>query len=166
MKKNVWQYGNLSLEEFIIKRAKEKNLTIAFAESCTGGLSASTLTDISGSSAVFLGSVVAYANKVKQNVLGVKEETIKEFGAVSIETAKEMAKGMKKISNADIVISFTGIAGPTGGSEEKPVGTVAIGWATNNSSDSKIYNFKGDRIKLKQRFCHRGLYKLLEIINS
>jgi nicotinamide-nucleotide amidase len=165
-KDNVWQYGNLELPEYILQKAREKGLKIAFAESCTGGLTSSLITDISGSSDVFLGSIVSYANEVKENVLGVKADTLKNHGAVSVETALEMARGALKVTGADITISFSGISGPTGGSKEKPVGTVAIGWATKTESDSKIYNFKGGRIKLKERFAHRGLYKLLELINS
>jgi len=166
LKKNVWQYGNLELPEYIIEKAREKNLKIAFAESCTGGLTASSITDIAGCSDIFLGSIVAYANEVKMKCLNVKKETLDNFGAVSKECALEMADGVKKLTGADITISFTGIAGPGGGTEEKPVGTVGIGWATKKGSDSKVYQFRGDRIKLKERFCHRGLYKLLQLIND
>lgn len=164
--KNVWQIGNLSLEEYVVKIANEKNKTISFAESCTGGLTASKITDVSGSSAIFLGSIVSYANSVKTSVLGVQQSTLDLHGAVSEKTALEMAVGARKACGADISISFTGIAGPGGGSDQKPVGTVGIGWSFNDESDSKIYNFTGDRLKLKQRFSNKGLMRLLEILKG
>ncbi|MBQ3062701.1 MAG: nicotinamide-nucleotide amidohydrolase family protein, partial [Clostridia bacterium] len=104
-----------------------RGLTIATAESCTGGLMGKRLTDISGSSGCYLGGVVSYANDVKAKVLGVSEETLRNFGAVSAETAIEMARGVRKLTGADIGISTTGVAGPGGGTEQKPVGTVYIG---------------------------------------
>lgn len=164
--KSVWQIGTTPLAAYIIEKAKEKNLTISFAESCTGGLTASNLTDISGSSSVFLGSVVCYANEVKTGLLGVKEKTLKDHGAVSAQTAFEMAEGARQSMKSDIAISFTGIAGPGGGSVEKPVGTVGIGWSTKNKTDSKLYQFHGDRLKLKERFMTKGLFKLLQIIEN
>jgi nicotinamide-nucleotide amidase len=163
---SVWQIGTTALPEYIIQKAKEKNLTISFAESCTGGLTASNITDISGSSSVFLGSVVCYANEVKTGVLGVKEQTLIDHGAVSAQTAYEMAEGARKVMNSDISISFTGIAGPGGGTPDKPVGTVGIGWSTKDGTESKIYNFRGDRLKLKERFMTKGLFKLLQLINT
>ena len=110
LSKNVWQIGNLSLEEYIVKIANEKNKTISFAESCTGGLTASKITDVSGSSAIFLGSVISYANSVKTNLLGVSQSTLDLHGAVSEKTALEMAIGARKVCDSDISISFTGIA--------------------------------------------------------
>jgi nicotinamide-nucleotide amidase len=163
---SVWQIGTTPLPEYIVQKAKEKNLTISFAESCTGGLTASNITDISGSSSVFLGSVVCYANEVKTGLLGVKEQTLIDHGAVSSQTAYEMAEGARKTMSSDIAISFTGIAGPGGGTEDKPVGTVGIGWSTKNSTDSKTYQFRGDRLKLKERFMTKGLFKLLKIIEN
>ncbi|MEA4920384.1 MAG: competence/damage-inducible protein A [Clostridiaceae bacterium] len=115
-----------SLEEVIVKGLTQKGLTLATAESCTGGLLGKRITDISGSSSCYLGGAVTYSNEVKMNVLGVSKETLKNFGAVSAETAIEMARGVRKLTGADIGISTTGIAGPGGGSEEKPVGTVYI----------------------------------------
>jgi len=116
-----------SLEEVIVKELSARGLTIATAESCTGGLMGKRLTDISGSSGCYLGGVVSYANDVKAKVLGVSEETLRNFGAVSAETAIEMARGVRKLTGADIGISTTGVAGPGGGTEQKPVGTVYIG---------------------------------------
>lgn len=166
IKDNIWHIGMMELNELIVKEACEKKLTISFAESCTGGLVSSMITDISGSSACFLGAVVSYANEVKINQLSVSEKIINDHGAVSIEVAKQMAIGARDNLKSDIAISFTGIAGPGGGSENKPVGTVAIGWSTKNESDSTLYHFSGERIRLKQRFATTGLFKLLMLIRS
>ncbi len=120
----------------LVEKLKEKNLTLSCAESCTGGLIAKSITDIAGCSSVFYGGVVSYDNVVKMGVLGVKKETLDEFGAVSFQTAKEMALGVKKACSTDIGISTTGIAGPGGAVEGKPVGTVYIGIATNDTAES------------------------------
>ena len=116
-----------SLEEVVVKGLIEKGLTIATAESCTGGLLGKRLTDIAGCSACYLGGAVTYSNEMKMRVLGVSEKTLEAFGAVSAETAIEMARGVRKLTGADIGMSTTGVAGPGGGTEEKPVGTVYIG---------------------------------------
>lgn len=123
--------------ERLVARLKEKNLTITFAESCTGGYLAKSVTDIAGSSEVFKGSIVAYANEVKHNILCVKQETLDAFGAVSQQTAREMATGAQMLFSADIAVGVTGIAGPGGGSEEKPVGLVYVGIAYNGTV--KVY---------------------------
>src|SRR5690606_26072065 len=104
--------------------------------------------------------VVSYANELKENFLGVKEETLKKYGAVSLESAREMAQGLIEKTSADIAVSWTGIAGPGGGSDLKPVGTVAIAVATKKDIHAEIFNFKGDREKLKKRFSERGLLSL------
>ncbi len=166
LKDHVWHIGAQSLAQVIVDEASQKNLTIAFSESCTGGLSASKITDIAGSSKVFTGSIVAYDNSVKTGILGVKKETIDAHGAVSEECAYEMAFGVKEKLNVDIAISWTGIAGPTGATKNKPVGTVGIGISSHLGTKSKIYNFKGDRIKLKERFSNYGLILLLKEIRS
>ncbi|MBQ8794803.1 MAG: CinA family protein [Clostridia bacterium] len=114
----------------LVKTLGEKKLKIATAESCTGGLISKMITDVSGASEVFDCGVCSYANEIKAKVLGVREEDLREFGAVSKEVAMQMAQGVRELSGADIGISTTGIAGPTGGSEEKPVGTVFIGVST------------------------------------
>lgn len=163
---HIWHIGPESLEEVIIAKAKEKNLKIGFAESCTGGLCASRITDVSGSSSVFWGSIVSYSNEVKTRALDVSEENLKNFGAVSLETAKEMAIGARKNMNLDIAITTTGIAGPGGGSKEKPVGTVGIGFSTKESSGSEMLYMHGDREELKFRFSQAALFKLLETITK
>lgn len=108
---------------------KAQNMTLATAESCTGGMIAKLITDLSGVSSVFEGAVVSYSNEVKKRVLGVREETLSLYGAVSEQTAREMCLGARRITGADIAVSTTGIAGPTGGTSTKPVGTVCFGIA-------------------------------------
>ena len=166
IKENTWQVGNLSLEEFIVFEAKRKKIKIGFAESCTGGLLADSITNVSGCSDIFWGSVTSYSNEVKINVLGVNEKTLLSHGAVSEQTALEMAIGAKDKLNLDIAISTTGIAGPGGGSTEKPVGTVGIGVASQRGVSSKIYHFHGSRINLKKRFATTALIALLEELNQ
>ncbi len=167
LKEHIWQIGQIPLEEYIVQKATTKKITFSFAESCTGGLCASRITDISGSSAVFYGSVVSYSNEVKNKTIDVQNETMIASGAVSIETAKEMAVGVMEEIEADIAISLTGIAGPGGGSQEKPVGTVCIGSCnTGGNSWAKKYQLSGDRQQLKYRFSQLGLFRLLEEIEN
>lgn len=160
----IWHIGPELLEEVIVMKAKEKGLTIGFSESCTGGLLASRITDISGSSSVFWGSVVSYSNEVKIKSLNVSEQTLKDYGAVSEQTAFEMAQGARKHLEVDIAVSTTGIAGPGGATPGKPVGTVGIGVSTKHKTESKIYHFRGNRLSLKQRFSQAALFKMLEAI--
>ncbi|MBQ6626519.1 MAG: CinA family protein [Ruminococcus sp.] len=124
---------NINIEDLstlVVEALNKKSLKIATAESCTGGLISKKITDVSGSSAVFDLGVCSYANHIKNKVLNVKEETLSTYGAVSEKTAMEMARGVRLLSNADIGISTTGIAGPMGGSQYKPVGLVYIGVST------------------------------------
>lgn len=158
----IWHFGPESLEEVIIKTAIKNKQTIALAESCTGGLNAHRLTNVSGSSETFLGSVVSYANSVKEGLVHVKNETLKAHGAVSKETAIEMAKGARNAMKADIAVSTTGIAGPGGGSMEKPVGTVWVGISLKDKVEAFHFHFHGDRDELKTRFSNAALFKLLE----
>lgn len=115
-----------SLEEVVVKKLQEKHLKISFAESCTGGFVAKRLTDIPGSSEVFECGVVTYANRIKHQLIGVKNETLAAYGAVSSQTAEQMSNGVRELSGADIGVGITGIAGPGGGTPEKPVGLVYI----------------------------------------
>ncbi len=117
------------INERLVQILKEKGLTISCAESCTGGLIAKTITDVGGCSEVFMGGVVSYANEVKINVLHVCAEDIEKHGAVSDTVARQMAEGIKRVCNTDIGISTTGIAGPGGGTKDKPVGTVYVGFS-------------------------------------
>ncbi|AEV68100.1 competence/damage-inducible protein A [Acetivibrio clariflavus] len=126
-----------------------KGITIAFAESCTGGLISSVITDIPGISAVFDRAVVSYSNKSKVENLGVKQETLDKFGAVSRETAVEMAEGIRKVAGTDLGLSVTGIAGPGGGTEFKPVGLVYIALASKNGTACKELRLAGNRRKIR-----------------
>lgn len=119
-----------SLEHAALLFLKERGMTLACAESCTGGLVAKRITDLAGSSEVFLGGCVTYSNEAKQTLLGVSEESLARYGAVSEQVAREMARGVRERLGADVGVSLTGIAGPGGGSEEKPVGTVYVGIST------------------------------------
>lgn len=162
---HVWQWGTQSLEEYILDRARAVGAKLAFAESCTGGLVASRFTDVAGSSDVILGSAVTYANSAKENILGVNSNSLKKFGAVSEEVAREMASGAIKVFGADFALSYSGIAGPGGGSKEKPVGLVCQGLATKNEVHTRSLNFNGNRVKLKERFALSGMFWLLEQLN-
>ena len=121
-----------SLEHAVVDKLKARGVSVAFAESCTGGLISKRITDISGASEVFMGSCVTYSNEAKMKLLGVKAETLERFGAVSEQTAREMARGVRAALGVDIGVSVTGIAGPTGGTREKPVGTVFLGISTES----------------------------------
>lgn len=143
---------------------KDKKLTVASAESCSGGLIAHTLTNISGSSDYFDRGVVCYSNKSKTELLDVPEDVIKKHGAVSEQVAKAMAKGIRKKSNVDIGISTTGIAGPTGGTKEKPVGLVFIALSTEKETLVKKFQFSGNRIENKESTCNAALQMLYEYI--
>lgn len=128
---------------------KKKKLTIAAAESCTGGLLTSKLTDLSGSSAYVMDSIVAYSNEAKRRLLGVKAKTLKAYGSVSQKVAEEMAMGIRKRSKTDIGISVTGIAGPTGARPGKPIGYVWIGYSDSRSTFAKDFIFTKDRLRNK-----------------
>lgn len=163
---HIWHEGLESLEEVIVQKAREKKLTFGFAESCTGGLCSHRMTNVSGASSVFWGSVVSYDNSVKQNLLHVKEETLKQHGAVSEATAMEMAKGARVALGVSLAISLTGIAGPLGGSQEKPVGTVWVGVANEFGVKALRFEYKGDRETLKLKFSQIALYTLLDELKN
>jgi nicotinamide-nucleotide amidase len=131
---------DLTMQQVVGKLLLENNNTISTAESCTGGAIASLITSVAGSSAYFKGSVVSYSNEIKQELLGVKKETLDAYGAVSEQTAREMLSGILKKMKTDFGIAVTGIMGPGGGSEEKPVGTVYV--AVGNKEDQAVQKFK------------------------
>lgn len=133
------------------KLLREKKWSLAVAESCTGGLLSKMLTDEAGASDFFVEGVTTYSNKSKQKRLGVRATTLKLHGAVSEETAREMARGLRKKTGADVSLSITGIAGPAGGSADKPVGLVYIGCSTRQRTLVQKYNFSGDRSVIRQR---------------
>lgn len=145
----IFSYGEKTLEEIIAESLAAKKLTIAVAESCTGGLIAHRLTDVSGSSVYFERGVVTYSNTAKIELLGVPAEIIEKHGAVSEETARLMAEGVRKMAKTDIGLSSTGIAGPTGGTQEKPVGTVFIALADGRQTICRHYAFRWDRRRNK-----------------
>lgn len=141
----VFGYDADELESVIGRLLTERDATIGTAESCTGGFVASQLTNIPGSSQYFEGSVVSYSNTIKMNVLGVSRQTLEDFGAVSEQTAREMAEGARKVLNTTYAISTTGIAGPDGGTPEKPVGTVWIACATPTETVTQLLTLRSIR---------------------
>lgn len=164
---HVFATNEDSLSNVIGELLTERKLTVACAESCTGGLIAALLTDIPGSSEYFLQGIVAYSNAAKIRFLNVQEETIRKYGAVSEETAYEMATGMRKVAGTDIGLSITGIAGPGGATETKPVGLVYIGVAMPEQTSVYKYIFSGDRAGIRMRAAKTALdllrRKLLDV---
>jgi nicotinamide-nucleotide amidase len=146
-----------TLERVVVESLIARKLTLAVAESCTGGLIANRITDVPGCSATFLAGVVAYSNDAKKKLLGVSEELLAAHGAVSEPVAKAMAEGIKKVTGADIGLSTTGIAGPTGATETKPVGLVFIGISTANGTLAERHQFAGSRADVKLRASQAAL---------
>jgi len=137
---------------------RKNNWTITCAESCTGGLIASKITEVSGSSSIFNGSIVTYSNEIKEQELNVKKETMIKYGVVSIEVVDEMLDGVLKKFDASFAIAVSGVAGPNGGTKNKPVGTVAIGIkGVNNIKDTQIYHFNGDRKDIQIASANKAL---------
>ena len=153
----MYSYEDDTLEKCIGRLLQGSGKTISTAESCTGGTIASLLTSVAGSSEYFLGSVVSYANSVKTGVLDVNENTILQHGAVSSQCVAEMAEGVRKLTGSDFSIATSGIAGPGGGSDEKPVGLVWIGVSSQNSTETFSMVFKGDRKRNIERFAANAL---------
>ena len=154
----------LKLVKEISKKSREAGKIIAVAESCTGGLLSSYLTTIPGSSEYFDRGFVAYSNKAKQDMLEVQAGTLRKFGAVSEETAAEMALGCLKNSNAHLAVSITGIAGPTSDNSNKPVGMVCFGIATGSLIKTFTFNFTGNRRQIRTKSCFKGLELILEYL--
>lgn len=142
--------GQDSLEEQVVRLLKTQDLTITAAESCTGGMIAGTLVNVAGASDVFGESYVTYSNEAKHRLVGVNEETLKQFGAVSEETAYEMAAGAARAAGADVGLSSTGIAGPGGGTPEKPVGLVYIGCFVCGKVQVRRLNLHGSREQIRR----------------
>ncbi len=132
-------------------RLKRANEMLATAESCTGGWAAQVVTSVAGSSAWFERGFVTYSNEAKQELLGVRAETLRAYGAVSEETAREMARGALERSRGTIAVSITGVAGPSGGTAEKPVGTVCFAWARGGEVRSETRRFAGDRESIRRQ---------------
>lgn len=154
------------LAEVLGERLQAQGLKLVAAESCTGGWLAKIITDISGSSEWFSGSVVSYSNESKVSLLGVNENTLSEFGAVSSETVKEMSSGLFRRTNADVVVSVSGIAGPGGGTDEKPVGLVWLSWGRRGESvNAKAFNFGGNREDVRKQSVEQALYCLEALLD-
>ena len=159
---------DLPLETILGNLLKERHQTIATAESCTGGRLAAALNAQSGASAYYMGSVVAYDNTIKEQLLGVKHDTLLEWGAVSEQTVREMAEGVRALMNTDYAIATSGIAGPTGGTPDKPVGTVWIAWATPDGTTAECYHFgvAREREQITQRAVTAALVELIKSLNT
>jgi PncC family amidohydrolase len=155
-----------ALEIQIGQLLRERALKLALAESCTGGLVGDRITNISGSSAYFLGGIVAYAYEAKVALLGVSWDTLNRKGAVSPETALEMARGARDRLRADIAVSITGIAGPDGGTAEKPVGTTWVGMVAQEGEWTRRFGFSGDREQNKASSADAALGMLLDYLQG
>jgi nicotinamide-nucleotide amidase len=163
-------YDNIFNENNMIEfqnLLRTHNKSITTAESCTGGLVASMITEISGSSDIFNGSIVTYSNKIKNQELGVKLDTLEKYGAVSIQVVSEMLDGVLKKFDADFAIAISGIAGPNGGVKNKPVGTVVIGISGKNiNKNIEIFLFKGDRKEVQIQAAKTSLKKVFNFFQK
>ncbi len=155
-----------SLEQVVSDKLKEKKLTLAVAESCTGGLLSKRITDIPGCSGFYIGGVCSYSNSVKEKILGVKKDTLETSGAVSEETAEQMAKGVSEKLGSDIGVGITGIAGPDGGTEEKPVGLVYVAVWHDGKAEVKELRSALGRDRVRMQAASTALYMILDIISD
>jgi nicotinamide-nucleotide amidase len=162
----VVNIGEKTVANILIDALLEKNYLMGSAESCTGGNIAHSITAVAGSSQVFAGTVVSYSNDVKQNVLGVKSETLNEFGAVSRQTVEQMLSGACKVLGTDCAVATSGIAGPGGGTPEKPVGTVWIGAQTPNEMVVTEYHFPGNRERVINRATATAMLMLIKLLKK
>ena len=140
----------MTLEEAVVSLLKEGGMSLTTVESCTGGLFTGRLVNVQGASEVLKQGFITYSNKSKRKLVGVKKLTLKEFGAVSEKTAREMAKGARMVTGSDVSVSITGLAGPDGGTEEKPVGLVYIAVAVKDNMKVQEYRFSGNRAKIRE----------------
>ncbi len=154
------------LEHQIIQFLGDTEKTVATAESCSGGLIAHRLTNVPGASAPFVGGIVAYRNEVKMNLLAVPEDTLQLYGAVSQQTALAMAEGARAQFGSDFAVAVTGIAGPGGGTDEKPVGLVYMAVARTSATEVARHEFEGDRESIKQQISEAALALLWENMNK
>ncbi|KJK24533.1 damage-inducible protein CinA [Burkholderiaceae bacterium 16] len=144
----------------------EKSLLLATAESCTGGLVAAAITDVSGSSGWFERGFITYSNEAKSTMLGVPAKLIRDHGAVSEEVARAMAEGALLNSRAQVALSITGVAGPTGGTPEKPVGMVCFGWSNRITTTVETQRFRGDRQQIRRQAAEYAIRGLLELVRN
>ena len=165
LKNKIISPDGLPMEKIVGDLLRNKKATLAVAESCTGGLISHKLTNIAGSSDYFLFSAVTYSNHAKKTILGVSQDVLEQYGAVHEETAREMAEGVRRITGSDFGLSTTGIAGPGGGTDEKPVGTVCIGLAASDQTFGTRLFFSGeDRSKNKENFAAAALDSLRTLL--
>ena len=150
----------------LINRLIELNYTITTAESCTGGMISSSLIDVAGASSVINECHVTYSNKAKMKYLGVQEKTLEQYGAVSEQTAYEMVQGALKLANANAAIAVTGLAGPGGGTIQKPVGLVYIACNILGEIEVKKYNFTGDRTEIRRQTTMQAIRNMLDMIEK
>ena len=154
------------LEVVVGELLLQHGLWLAAAESCTGGLISHLITNVAGSSTYYLGGVTAYSNEAKVRLLGVSRDTLEQHGAVSEETVLEMARGIRKAMGADIGISVSGIAGPTGGTPDKPVGTVWIGLSSAKEEYARHFLWSGDRLAVKEQSAQAALKMVVEHLRN
>ena len=157
---NIYGYDDETISSVIGKLLNQKGATVATAESCTGGLIGNVITEVSGSSAYYKGGIIAYSNELKERLLGVRHETLEQYGAVSEETAIEMARGCLAVTGADYAIATTGISGPTGATEEKPLGLVYVAIASREEVVCNRYVFTTTRQQHQQRTANQALFDL------
>ena len=162
---HLYGVNDEKMEEVVVRLLKDRKKTLAVAESCTGGMLSSLVVNVPGASEVFIGGVVAYSNDLKKHILGVREDTLKKHGAVSEECVQEMTEGLKKLTGADICVSISGIAGPSGGTPEKPVGTVFIDIFEHEHITMR-YNFTGDRNMIRTRSAMMALENLRKYLKG
>ena len=158
--------GQKSLEERVVELLAEQNYTVSTAESCTGGLIAGTIVNAAGASEVLNEGYITYSNGGKERLVGVSHETLERFGAVSEQTAREMAEGAARAAGADAALSATGIAGPGGGTEEKPVGLVYIGCTLNGKTEVKECRFDGNRMENRLHTVRTALEMLRSMLTG
>ena len=166
MKEETLRMETEALVETLGRELVARGLTVSTAESCTGGMVAARLVDYPGISAALNEAHVTYANEAKIKYCGVKEETLAAHGAVSEETAQEMAEGLREKAGADIAIATTGIAGPGGGTKEKPVGLVYVACASAHQTQIKKLNLSGDRQQVRKQAVHQALELALAVVTS
>lgn len=158
--------ANMTNAEAVVELLKEQQLTVTTVESCTGGLVAGRLVDVPGVSEVFKQGFITYSNKAKRKLVNVKKETLKQCGAVSEKTAREMVKGGILATGSDAAVAVTGVAGPEGGTEEKPVGLVYIAAAVKGRIYVKEYHFEGDRAQVRESSVEAALELLKEVLQD
>lgn len=155
-----------NLKEQVVELLIKNKLSCSTVESCTGGLLSANLIDVPGVSEVFKAGIVSYSNKAKKKIVGVKKSTLKKYGAVSAEVAREMVKGMHRINKSDVIVSTTGIAGPGGGTDKKPVGLVYIACYVCGTITVREYHFDGDRTNVRNQSVTAALELMLECMKA